>query len=177
MWFQEAWLKLYGSSFATVALVNGHAPAGGCVLALSCEYRVMLPNFTIGLNEAPVGIIPPEFVFACARNTVSSRKAEIMLTTGKLFTSQEALDYGLIDEIAADNEDGIARSEVFLQKFSKVPPQARALTKQSFRKDALALLRNPQSRSADAKAFADHMLRPSTQKVIEDYVAQLKKKK
>lgn len=176
MWFQEAWLKLYGSSFPTVALVNGHAPAGGCAFALSCEYRVMLSNYTIGLSASPVGIVPPEFVFACARSTVSSRRAELMLTTGKLFTSQEALEYGLIDEIATSNEEGTARCEKILQSFSKVPPMARAITKQTFRKETLALIRNPRNRSADAQAFSNSVLRPSTQKDIENYVAQIKKK-
>jgi 3,2-trans-enoyl-CoA isomerase len=37
-----------------------HSPAGGCMLAMSCDYRVMLgPNFTIGLNEAKIGIPAP----------------------------------------------------------------------------------------------------------------------
>jgi 3,2-trans-enoyl-CoA isomerase len=36
--------------------MTGHAPAGGCVLAIACEYRLMLPHYKIGLNEAPVGI-------------------------------------------------------------------------------------------------------------------------
>lgn len=39
---------------------QGHAPAGGCLLALSCEYRVMVgPKFTIGLNETQLGIVAP----------------------------------------------------------------------------------------------------------------------
>lgn len=177
LWFQESWVKLYGSSFATVALINGHAPAGGCVFALSCEYRVMLPNFTIGLNEAPVGIVPPEFVFACARNAISTRKAELALTLGTLFTSKEALEIGLVDELAKDNEDAIARCENFLLKFSKIPSSARAITKQNFRKEALDLIKKPRNRSADAKLFIDRLLRPSTQRDIEDYVTNLKKSK
>ena len=32
---------------------------GGCLLAMSCEYRVMLPKFTIGLNETQLGIVAP----------------------------------------------------------------------------------------------------------------------
>jgi len=177
VWFQESWLKLYGASFPTVALINGHAPAGGCVYALSCEYRVMLPNFTIGLNEAPVGIIPPSFVIACMKNTLSNRKSELALTLGTLFTTAEALDLGLIDEVATDKADATARSEAFLNKYSKIPPEARAGTKQTFRKDDLEYLKNPQNRSADAKAFIDHLLRPSTQSDIENYVANLKKAK
>lgn len=176
LFFQEAWLKLYGSSFATAALINGHAPAGGCVFSLSCEYRVMMPNFKIGLNEAPVGIIPPEFVIACARNVLSSRQAEIALTLGTLYTTEDALKIGMIDEIATDQQDAAARCENFLLKSAKIPQMARSFTKQSFRQESLEMLRNPQKRSADAKLFIDHILRPSTQKNIEDFAAQFKKK-
>lgn len=176
-WFQESWIKLYGSSFPTVALINGHTPAGGCVFALSCEYRVMLPNFIIGLNEVPVGIVPPVFVSECMRNVISTRQAELALTLGTLFTSEEALKLGLVDEMATDREDAKTRCERFLERFSKVPPMARSLTKQSFKKETLQLLKNPKSRSADAKRFVDFILRPSTQQDLENYVSSLKKSK
>lgn len=76
---QDCWLKLYGSPFPTAAAINGHAPAGGCLFSISCEYRVMLPNFTIGLNETKLGIVAPTWFQASMRNTISLRDA------GKLF--------------------------------------------------------------------------------------------
>lgn len=170
-------IKFYGSSFPTVALINGHAPAGGCVLSLSCEYRVMLPNFKIGLNEVPVGIVPPKFVFDCALNVLPRRQAEMALTLGTLFASDEALKLGLIDELATDENDARARCEAFLKKSFKIPASARSLTKQNFRGETLQYLRNPQSRSADVKRFVDHISRPSTQTYLEDYFANLKKSK
>lgn len=177
LWFQEAWIKLYGSSIPTAALINGHAPAGGCVLAISCEYRVMLPNFTIGLNEAPVGIVLPGFVMACARNTLSLRKAEMALTLGTLFTTEEALDVGFVDEIAEDEATAFAKCEKFLLKSAKIPSMARGICKQSYRKETLDMLKNPQSRSLDAKTFIDHILRPSTQQQIADFAANVKNAK
>ncbi|KAG8236576.1 hypothetical protein J437_LFUL015762 [Ladona fulva] len=57
---QGVWLKLYGSSFPTVAAINGHSPAGGCLLAVCCEYRVMVgPSYRIGPNETQLGIVIP----------------------------------------------------------------------------------------------------------------------
>jgi hypothetical protein len=42
--------------------LQGHSPAGGCLLAVSCEYRVMVgPKYTIGLNETQLGIIAPKW--------------------------------------------------------------------------------------------------------------------
>src|SRR5690606_19488980 len=47
----------------SVAAITGHSPAGGCVLALCCDYRVMAEGeYIIGLNEVPVGIIVPEAI-------------------------------------------------------------------------------------------------------------------
>src|SRR5690606_41165619 len=43
------------------AAITGHSPAGGCVLALCCDYRVMAAgDFRIGLNETQVGLVAPE---------------------------------------------------------------------------------------------------------------------
>jgi enoyl-CoA hydratase/carnithine racemase len=43
-------------------ILQGHSPAGGCLLALSCEYRVMVgPKYTIGLNETQLGIVAPKW--------------------------------------------------------------------------------------------------------------------
>lgn len=145
-------------------------------MAFSCEYRVMLPNLKIGLNETPVGIVPPDFVIKGAKAVLSTRKAELMLTTGELVNTKDALEIGFIDEVAENYEDGLARCEKFLLKFSKVSPIARGLTKQHFRKDILQLLKDPKSRAADAKRFVDYILKASTQNDIETYFASIKKK-
>ena len=49
---QEFWIKLYGSDKIYIAAINGHSPAGGCLAAMSCDYRIMLKGpYKIGLNE------------------------------------------------------------------------------------------------------------------------------
>jgi Delta3-Delta2-enoyl-CoA isomerase len=75
---QDVWIKLYGSPFATAAAINGHAPAGGCFLAISCEYRVMLPKYTIGLNETQLGIVAPSWFMDTMRNVIKPRDAEMV---------------------------------------------------------------------------------------------------
>lgn len=175
LWFQETWLKLYGSSFPTVAFVNGHAPAGGCVLALSCEYRLMLPHYKIGLNEAPVGIVAPEWVINTLRGVLPGKRSERLLTSGKLIETQEAFDIGLIDQIVNNEEEAMNRSEEFIASFDSVPKLARALTKQGYRKNDLNLM--VKNRSADAKQFLNHILRPETQKIIGSYFKSLKDRK
>ena len=56
---------LVSSPVPTACAIGGHAPAGGCVLALCCEWRVMAEGkFKIGLNEVAVGVrVPDRYVF------------------------------------------------------------------------------------------------------------------
>ncbi|KAI5639689.1 enoyl-CoA hydratase/isomerase domain-containing protein [Phthorimaea operculella] len=88
---QDVWSKVFGSDFISTAAINGHSPAGGCVLALSCEYRVMVQNKKIGINDTIIGIIPPKWVVESTRLAMSSRRAELALTTSDLYTTDEAL--------------------------------------------------------------------------------------
>lgn len=171
---QDCWLKLYGSNFPTAAAINGHSPAGGCLLAMCCEYRVMLPKYTIGLNETQLGIVAPTWFMATMKNVLPSRIAEKALTLGTLFQTDEALKIGLIDEIASDKADAVAKCEAFLKRFSKIPPMARGMTKQFFRnKDIEALEDN---RSSDIDLFEAAVCNPKVQKSLEAYIEGLKKK-
>lgn len=172
---QDVWLKLYGSPFATAAAINGHAPAGGCLLAMSCEYRVMLPKFTIGLNETQLGIMAPSWFIATMKNTVSPRVAEGALTAGTLFTTDEALRVGLIDEIGLDKADALKKCESFLGRFRKISPVARALTKQQFRAKEIQDLEN--NRAADIDLFVAATSNPKVQQSLGLYIEALKKKK
>lgn len=81
----------FQKSFENLLLLKGHAPAGGCFLAISCEYRVMCPGYKIGLNETQLGIVAPIFLCASLRNTISQREAEKALTFGTLYDTDEAL--------------------------------------------------------------------------------------
>ncbi|XP_055596907.1 enoyl-CoA delta isomerase 1, mitochondrial-like [Uranotaenia lowii] len=171
---QDVWFKLYGSPFATVAVINGHSPAGGCLLSMCCEYRVMLPKFTIGLNETQLGIVAPTWFMATMRNTISRRDAELALTLGTLFSTDEALNVGMIDEIVQSKEEGIARATAFLDRFKKISPQARSMTKQALRsKDIMELEDN---RSQDIDLFIYAVTQPKVQKGLELYLEALKKK-
>ena len=83
-----------------VAAITGHSPAGGCVIALACDYRVMAEGkYIIGLNEVPVGIIVPESIFTLYSFWIGQANAARSLLEGKLFSPEEALSIGLIDEI------------------------------------------------------------------------------
>src|SRR5712671_892733 len=88
------------SPIPIAAALTGHAPAGGTVLALFCDYRIMAEgDYKIGLNEVQVGIPVPPVILAGLRRLVGLRLGERLAVGGGLFSPQEALGIGLIDEL------------------------------------------------------------------------------
>ncbi|KAI5637145.1 enoyl-CoA hydratase/isomerase domain-containing protein [Phthorimaea operculella] len=172
---QDVWLKLFGSNYPTAAAINGHAPAGGCLLSMSTEYRAMVSGkFTIGLNETALGMVAPTWFIDSMRHTISDRETEIALTTAKMFTVEEALKVGLIDVTATDKADAIAKCKQFIKKFDKIPPFARAATKQSVREAPLKRLM--ENRQKDLDIFLGFLKDEKTQMAIGMYIEMLKKK-
>lgn len=141
---------------------------------MSTEYRVMLNNFTIGLNETQLGIVAPWWFEATMRNTIGTRQTELALTTGRLFKTDEALKVGLIDEIAQDKNDGIAKAEGFLKKFTRIPRMARSMSKNVVRGRDIQQLKD--NREADLNLFLRVIKDPKVQKGLELYLASLKQK-
>ncbi|HEY9842953.1 MAG: enoyl-CoA hydratase/isomerase family protein [Candidatus Sericytochromatia bacterium] len=91
---------LAGSPKPWVAAISGHSPAGGCVLALCCDQRVMAQgNYKIGLNEVPVGIVVPMPIYHLYASVLGPRLAYQYLLEGRLMLPDEALACGLIDVV------------------------------------------------------------------------------
>jgi enoyl-CoA hydratase/carnithine racemase len=116
----------------TVAAVNGHAIAGGCVLALCCDHRVMTkePRAKIGLNETALGLRFPPRVLAIVRARLSRRHETRVLLGADLVGAEGALSLGLVDEIA---DDPVAAARARLQVLASHPAEAYALNKQDLR--------------------------------------------
>jgi enoyl-CoA hydratase len=85
----------------TIAAVNGHAIAGGCIIALACDLRIVADNddAQIGLNEVQVGIPFPGVPFEIAHHALSPERLREVMLTGALYTPEEARARGLVDEI------------------------------------------------------------------------------
>ena len=98
--FGKMVIKMASFPKLMIAAINGHSPAGGCVMAICCDYRVMGDGaFTIGLNEVPVGIMINPLIFGLYAFWIGKRQAYHNFLDGKLCTPAEAKVLGLVDEV------------------------------------------------------------------------------
>jgi enoyl-CoA hydratase len=125
----ETWFAYPGP---TVAFVNGHAIAGGCILALTCDYRVALtdPKIRVGINEVAIGLRFPPSIMALLRRRVSPQHLETLVLGAGLHSPAEAARLGLVDETA---ENGRTRAEQALTGLAAHPRAAYAAAKKDLR--------------------------------------------
>ncbi|WP_121811056.1 enoyl-CoA hydratase/isomerase family protein [Mucilaginibacter kameinonensis] len=128
-----------------VAAISGHSPAGGCVLAICCDYRIMAEGaFIIGLNEVPVGIIVPDSVFNLYAFWLGQRKAYQYLMEGKLLQVNEALEAGLIDAVVSPDKLMNAATEK-VTAYMKLNPVTWTESKLNLRKELTGKLEADQT--------------------------------
>ena len=138
--FFDAARALAAAPMPVVAAMAGHAPAGGCVLALCCDYRIMASGpFSIGLNETQVGLIAPEGVQQLLRRVVGPHRAERLLVSGTLVPAEAALAMGLVDELV-DIDHVATRARVWLEQLLALPRQPMLETRRLARTDLVAAL-------------------------------------
>ena len=169
--FQQLYLDLYGSRLACIAAMKGHAPAAGCMLALSCDYRI-LSGGKIGLNESKLGIAAPPWLGRQMVDTIGKRPAELAMSLGTLYSPEEALAIGLVDEVADDVD---ARALEMAAQFTAIPPHARYASKMLVRQERLDEL--VRTRDADLEHFVAFVTNDKVQHSIGHYLEALSKKK
>lgn len=138
-----------------VAAVNGYSPAGGCVLAITCDYRMMAAGekFVIGLNEIGVGITIPDYIFELYAFWIGSRKAYQNLMTAKLMTVKEAHECHLVDEVH-EMADLLPSAEKYVQGLLRLPYKVVLDSKKVMRRRLLDRLNNAPKASIQAKLEA-----------------------
>ncbi|KAH8260146.1 hypothetical protein KR026_003773 [Drosophila bipectinata] len=173
--FQDLWLALHLCGIPTAAAVNGHAPAAGCVLATACEYRTMLPNLFIGIHATRFSFVISKWMMLSYQSVVPRRVVERALNQGKLFRTQEALDIGLVDELACNKQEALDKCAAFIATFDKANPVARTLTKRMCREPDVRDLLN--DRAGDLRDCVDYVLTPLFQEGLCSHLEGLKNKK
>jgi Delta3-Delta2-enoyl-CoA isomerase len=176
------WRELYAllkalaaSPIPIVAAITGHAPAGGTVLALFCDCRVMaVGDFKLWLNEVQVGLPLPPVILAALRRLVGPRQAERLAVSGLLIKPPEALEIGLIDELASADQV-IERALEWCKSRLALPAEAMSVTRREARADLVEVFgrdMDPELQKVTAAWW-----HPETQSTLRALVEKLGKKK
>lgn len=172
--FQEMKLNLYSSPMVLIAAINGACPAGGCAIALSCDYRIMAEGkHTMGLNETLLGIAAPTWLCESLKLAVGHREAERMLSLGIMCRPEESLKVGMVDQLV-DPSELIDTSKNVIEKWLKIADVGRMQTKRQVREKFISEFK--ERRDEDLKAFLSAIQQSATQKMLGMYLQSLKKK-
>jgi enoyl-CoA hydratase len=123
----RAFLAVFDHPRPVVAAVNGHALAGGCVLAAACDVRLMSGG-TIGLTELLVGVPFPVVPLEIMRFAVGPAVAGLALT-GRTIGPHEASRIGLVDAVV-EQEELVPEAVRRAASLGRMPRAAYALTKE-----------------------------------------------
>lgn len=179
---EASWRAFFGvcealarSPLPSVAAIGGHSPAGGAVIALFCDYRIMAHGPSrIGLNETQVGLVVPECIQYALARVVGRHRAERMLIAGAMVDAEQAHALGLVDELTGA-EQVVVRANAWLQDLLALPGKAMSGTRALSRRDLVDAVGDPAR--LDLPRFLDEWFTPETQAVLHALVAQLKNKK
>jgi Delta3-Delta2-enoyl-CoA isomerase len=177
----DLWREFYAllkalacSSIPIAAAITGHAPAGGTVLALFCDWRVMADGaFKMGLNEVQVGLPLPPVILTASRRLLGPRQAERLGVSGMLISPPQAVAVGLIDEVAP-LEQVIERALEWCRSLLVLPPEAMSITRRLARADLVAYFE--QGVEAEVQNVTASWWASETQNSLRAVAAKLGKK-
>lgn len=111
-----------------IAVLDGHALGGGLELAACADYRIAEETIKIGQPETGLGIIPGWSGTQRAVRRFGAQMVRRMAVFGEVFTAQEALTHGLVDQVVAKDQ-AMQATEKLAAQILKRGPRATELTK------------------------------------------------
>lgn len=122
--YRDVHIELLSFPKPTVAMVNGHAVAGGTILVLACDYRLGVQgDYKVGLNEIAVGAAFPRAALEIATLRLPHARASELMLGAALYPANQAIRLGIVDELLpADSfEDTVLRRATRLAGFPREP--------------------------------------------------------
>jgi 3,2-trans-enoyl-CoA isomerase len=164
-------MKAIASSPVPVgAAITGHAPAGGTVLSLYCDYRVATRgNFSHGLNEVQVGLPVTRNVLYALELVTGARQAGLLTANATVLSPEEALACGLVDELA-DPGQTVKRCLLWAQHLLELPTVAMNKTRLAAKSD---LIKMSSEISSYSRLAVDAWFNDEAQYMLRKLVAKL----
>ncbi len=117
----------------TVAAIQGAALGGGLELALACDFRLAVKSAKLGCPEVSLGLIPGWGGIARLTKLLGPARAKRLFLGGNPISGEDALAWGLVDEVVNSPEDLNHRVAAFCKTFRRASPAATALAKRAAR--------------------------------------------
>jgi enoyl-CoA hydratase/carnithine racemase len=160
-------LALFEFPKPLVAAINGHAIAGGCVMACTADHRVLVRGTArIGVPELLVGVPFPTAALEMVRFVVPNDRLQRIVYEGRTYSPEEAIALGLADELA-DAAELLPTAQARAERLAALPAAAFSMTKRQLR--APSLTRITAGAAHDAE-IARMWHQPGTLDRIRSYV-------
>ena len=157
-----------------VAAINGHAIAGGCVLACATDHRLMASQSgRIGIPELLVGVPFPTLALEIMRLVAAPTHFRALVYQGATFSAEEAKERGLVDA-TVEPERLLAEALAVAEALGAIPPEVFATTKRQICDPVMKRIREDANRFDSA--IEELWTAPATLAAIRDYVARTFKK-
>jgi enoyl-CoA hydratase len=167
-------LHMYTCRKPVVASLSGHALAGGAILALTADWRVLRDDALVGLNELKVGVPLPFGVTMILRDAIAGPRLEEVALFGRNYRGREAIDAGLVHEVApAPDLDDVAVER--LREMTSKDLRSFAVTKAYLRSRTVERIRAYEGQFLDE--WLDCWFSPGTRARVEAIVADLTARK
>jgi enoyl-CoA hydratase len=131
-----------------VSAVNGHAIAGGLILALCGDYRVAATEGKLGLTELRAGVPYPAVAMAVVRAELGPVVARTLVLRAHLIEPREALELGVVDELQPP-EDVLERAVDVAKQLAELPGSGYGLIKRQLRGETIELAEQVVASGAD----------------------------
>ncbi len=164
-------MQVVASSPVPVACaITGHSPAGGTVIVLFADYRVMCRGeYRIGLNEVQVGLTVPEVVQRAMTRLAGKHQGERLMVEGRLLLPEEAQRAGLVDKLVDEAEDAVEAAVGWCNTLLALPRHAMLATRKMARQDLVGLFDDFGDREINlfTESWFDSRTRASLQRLVE----------
>jgi enoyl-CoA hydratase len=169
--FNRTMARVFCCPIPVVAAINGHAIAGGCVLALQADVRIMAEvEARIGLNEVELGIGLPAVVVESLRLAVPPRALVPVALEARLFAPREAQGIGLVDEVVPAGEL-VKHAALRARKLGSPPASGFAQVKAALRRPALEAIARVEAE--ETERWLDTWFSPPARALLTETVRKL----
>ncbi len=169
----DMFMAVFNHPGPAVAAINGHAIAGGCVIAAACDQRIMaMGKGRIGIPELQIGVSFPVEALEIMRFVLPSRYLSEVVYGGGTWQSAEAMERGLVDSVC-DASQLLARASAAASHMAAIPARVFAVSKQQLHRSVLDNIASMQSLNDEAMACWQE---PATLEMIADYLERMVKK-